>query len=116
MTCRSVTVRNVKKITIDYGIIHIYFSIMKKLIILASTIVLTASAATAAYVCSQKSSDLFEANVAALTKGEYDYKDGFPYSFQCNVSLGGLKRCKVTVITCQGGGSGCNERKCPMHG
>lgn len=88
----------------------------EKIIIWASIIVLTASAATAAYVCSQKSSDLFEANVAALTKGEYDYKDGFPYSFQCNVSLGGLKRCKVTVITCQGGGSGCNERKCPMHG
>ncbi len=43
---------------------------MKKLIILASTIVLTASAATAAYVCSQKSSDLFEANVEALTSGE----------------------------------------------
>ena len=94
-----------------------FCSTMKKLIILASTIVLTASAATAAYVYSQKSSsDLFEANVAALTRGEYDYKDGFPYSFQCNVSLGGLKRCKVTVITCQGGGSGCNERKCPMHG
>ena len=44
---------------------------MKKLIILASTIVLTASAATVAYVYSQKSSsDLFEANVDALTSGE----------------------------------------------
>ena len=43
---------------------------MKKLIILVSAIVLTASAATAAYVCSQKSSDLFEANVEALTSGE----------------------------------------------
>lgn len=46
--------------------------------ILVSAIVLTASAATAAYVYSQKSSDLFDANVAALTRGEYDYKDGFP--------------------------------------
>lgn len=43
---------------------------MKKVMILLSAIVLTASAATAAYVFSQKSSGLFEANVAALTDGE----------------------------------------------
>lgn len=43
---------------------------MKKVMILVSAIVLTASAATAAYVCSQKSSGLFEANVEALTSSE----------------------------------------------
>ncbi len=43
---------------------------MKKVMILVSAIVLTASATTAAYVFSQKSSGLFEANVEALTSGE----------------------------------------------
>ena len=43
---------------------------MKKVMILLSAIVLTASATTAAYVFSQKSSGLFEANVEALTNGE----------------------------------------------
>ena len=43
---------------------------MKKVMILVSAIALTASAATAAYVFSQKSSGLFEANVEALTSGE----------------------------------------------
>ncbi len=89
---------------------------MKKFVILASAVVLTISAATAAYVFSHDpSSGLFEANIEALTDGEYDYSNGYPFSLQCNVSLGGLKRCKATVVTCQGGGSGCNERPCPMH-
>lgn len=60
---------------------------------------------------------ILEANVEALTSGEgnYDYPDGYPYSVKCNVSLGGLRKCQATVITCQGGGSGCNERPCPVH-
>lgn len=45
---------------------------MKKVMILVSAIVLTASAATAAYVGSQKSSGLFEANVEALSRQELD--------------------------------------------
>ena len=50
---------------------------MKKFVILASAVVLTISAATAAYVFSHDpSSGLFEANIEALTDGEYDYSNG----------------------------------------
>lgn len=56
---------------------------MKKVMILVSAIVLTASAATAAYVYSQKSSsDLFEANVEALTSGE-SAPDGSVMDYVC---------------------------------
>ncbi len=59
-----------------------FCSTMKKLMILVSAIVLTASAATAAYVYSQKSSDLFDANVAALTSGE-SAPDGSVMDYVC---------------------------------
>lgn len=76
-----------------------FCSTMKKLIILASTIVLTASAATVAYVYSQKSSsDLFEANVEALTEGESigDYVQNF---LGCR---GGSKKCFEGTISIKG--------------
>lgn len=67
-------------------------------------------------------SELALANVEALAQsesGDYEFKDGYPYSTTCNVAIGtgfwGTKRCKVEVIVCQGGGSGCNSKKCPVH-
>ena len=56
-------------------------------------------------------------NIEALSDGEssYEYPDGYGYSTTCNVSISKWKRCKVEVITCQGGGNGCNPRNCPTH-
>lgn len=67
--------------------------------------------------------DLFVQNVEALTETNdvktFDYPTGLPYTCKCGVAIGknffGTSRCNVTVITCQGGGSGCNEKKCPQH-
>lgn len=59
---------------------------------------------------------LLAQNVEALAKdGEYEYPDGYPYTSTCNVSISKWKRCKVEIITCQGGGAGCNSKKCPAH-
>ena len=63
-----------------------------------------------------ETSSLLMQNVEALAeKGEYDFPDGFPYTSTCNVAISKRNRCKVEVITCQGGGSGCNTKKCPVH-
>lgn len=60
-----------------------------------------------------------QANVEALTLGEpgggYEYPDGYAYSSKCNVKLGTWSHCRVEIITCQGGGNGCNSKKCPVH-
>ena len=73
-------------------------------------------------VYKSKLSELALANVEALAQsegGDYEFKDGYLYSTTCNVAIGssflGTKRCKVEVIVCQGGGSGCNSKKCPVH-
>ncbi len=64
---------------------------------------------------------LFKANLEVLTSGEYDFPDGKPYVHTCGVETGGTNifgqanTCKVQVTDCQGGGSGCNEYKCPSH-
>lgn len=63
------------------------------------------------------------ANIEALTHGEgssYEYPSGFAYTTTCNVAIGttwwgGTRTCEVEVITCQGGGAGCNPKKCPVH-
>lgn len=47
--------------------------------------------------------------------GQYEYPDGYPYTMTCNVRVSKWKKCKVEIITCQGGGSGCNSKKCPVH-
>lgn len=66
-------------------------------------------------------SALSMANVEALANEEskFEYPDGYPYSSTCNVAIGssiwGTKRCKVEVITCQGGGTGCTPKDCPSH-
>lgn len=62
-------------------------------------------------------------NVEALADGSegngFEYPTGAPYTTKCNVAIGkslfGTTRCSATVITCQGGGSGCNSKKCPQH-
>lgn len=77
-------------------------------------------------VISDTDDDLFLKNVEALADEEngngglFEYPDGFPYSFTCNVKTGeGIifdDYCSATVVTCQGGGRGCNSRRCPVHG
>ena len=61
------------------------------------------------------------ANVEALAEGgEYEYPDGAPYSFTCGIATSegfwGENKCARRVVTCQGGGRGCNSSKCPSHG
>ena len=63
-----------------------------------------------------ESNSLLMQNVETLAQNEggvYEYPDGYPSI--CNVLIGKSKRCKVEVIICQGGGSGCNSKKCPVH-
>ena len=75
------------------------------------------SAGIFAYLNSEsRSDDMFSANVEALADNEYEYSDGYPFTTICGVAISNSRRCKVTVITCQGGGSGCNSRPCPVHG
>lgn len=94
---------------------------MKKTVILAAGAALVAAAVSVfAYVNNKEnnSASLLKANVEAMMDNEssgYDYPDGYPYSFICKVSLGGGKKCRATVVMCQGSGTGCNERPCPMH-
>lgn len=91
---------------------------MKQMTKTALALVVALSAGYGVY----KLSELALANVEALAQsegGDYEFKDGYLYSTTCNVAIGssflGTKRCKVEVIVCQGGGSGCNSKKCPVH-
>lgn len=63
--------------------------------------------------------DLLQANIEALAGGEsdkgFEYPTGAVYSMDCNVRISKWVKCSVTVITCQGGGNGCNSKKCPTH-
>ncbi|MBD5325262.1 MAG: hypothetical protein HDS04_01120 [Bacteroides sp.] len=51
--------------------------------------------------------------------GGFEYPNGDAIAMDCNVLLEkGYFRdilCKVKVIVCEGGGSGCNPKKCPKH-
>ena len=59
---------------------------------------------------------LFSENIEALTQGEeFEYPTGCPFNTTCGVRESAGRTCKVKVITCQGGGSGCNSKKCPRH-
>lgn len=91
---------------------------MKQMTKTALPLVVALSAGYGVY----KLSELALANVEALAQsegGDYEFKDGYLYSTICNVAIRssflGTKRCKVEVIVCQGGGSGCNSKKCPVH-
>lgn len=63
--------------------------------------------------------DLLQANIEALAGDEsgkvFEYPTGAAYPVKCNVRISKWVKCSVTVITCQGGGSGCNSKKCPTH-
>lgn len=82
-------------------------------------------AAVAGYVTYQNQtkeigmSELALANVEALAQnegGNFEYPTGKPYVFACGVKTGVFQHCQAMIVTCQGGGSGCNSRTCPMHG
>lgn len=66
-----------------------------------------------------ENNNLLAENVEALSQEtetkDFEYPNGYPYRSICNVQIGKNQRCKVEVITCQGGGSGCNSKKCPVH-
>ena len=65
-----------------------------------------------------KLSELTLRNAEALARGEsgnYEFPDGARVETICKVSLGGLRKCRVTIVDCQGGGSGCNRSDCPLH-
>lgn len=67
-------------------------------------------------------SELILANIEGLAyaegsgeTGQYEYPDGYPYTSTCNVRISKWRKCKVELIICQGGGSGCNSKNCPVH-
>ena len=82
---------------------------MKKESLLVSGFMLAMVAAAGGYhvfTCNSSIEEkLLLENVEALSQKEFEYPNGYPYR----------STCKVEVITCQGGGSGCNSKKCPVH-
>ena len=76
-----------------------------------------------AYAEKQSKSKLLLENIEALANDDesagskYEYPDATPFPLTCNVQIGPRpwNKCKVKVITCQGGGSGCNPKDCPSH-
>ena len=75
-----------------------------------------------ANVKTEELSDIMMANVEALAQnesGSKDYPDRYPLTMKCGVMIddGWLwdTTCQVTIITCQGGGSGCTSAPCPVH-
>lgn len=65
-------------------------------------------------------SEVVSANIEALANDEdgtkeYEYPKAYPVTLTCNVRTGKHQKCQVSVISCQGGGSGCNSKKCPTH-
>ena len=97
---------------------------MKKTILLAAgAVLLAATVSTFVYVKNGSDSmdELFKANVEALTNDEgFEYENGSPIVTTCGVLIGenfwGKQYCQATLVICQGGGKGCNERGCPIHG
>ena len=67
------------------------------------------------------STQLLMQNVEALSEDEsttqWEYPDGIETdSFECGARLKDGKKCTFIVITCGGGGKGCNSRRCNLHG
>ena len=90
---------------------------MKEVILCSFAVVL---AAGAYLLTADKTSEgaLLLSNVEALTRdegGQYEYPDGYMYSSICGVQISKGKKCTVEIITCQGGGSGYNSKRCPTH-
>lgn len=103
---------------------------MKKLILslAAAAIVAAGFGAYKAYESYNVSADsLLKMNLNVLAQNEtggseggsaYEYPDGYAFLHECGVKIkSGLfnTTCKVTVISCQGGGAGCNSSGCPTH-
>ena len=94
----------------------------KKTMKIAIVAVVAAVAGTVTYQNQTKEvvmSELALANVEALAQNEgsnFEYPTGKPYVFACGVKTGVFQHCQAMIVTCQGGGSGCNSRTCPMHG
>ena len=55
------------------------------------------------------------ANAEALSNIDYDYSTGKENRFLCGGSLASGS-CQFMVVSCEGGGAGCNRRRCPVHG
>ncbi len=94
---------------------------MKKIMRIAMVAVVAAVAGYGIYETQTGSamSEFALANVEALAQNEgsnFEYPTGKPYVFACGVKTGVFQHCQAMIVTCQGGGSGCNSRTCPMHG
>ncbi|MBD5324993.1 MAG: hypothetical protein HDS02_09270 [Bacteroides sp.] len=55
------------------------------------------------------------ANAEALSNNEYDYSTGKENRFHCGGPVASGS-CQFMVVSCEGGGAGCNVRRCPVHG
>lgn len=69
----------------------------------------------------EQRTQLFMQNVEALSEDEitkpWVYPDGLETGgFECGSKLSNGKKCTFRVITCGGGGKGCNPRPCNLHG
>lgn len=98
--------------------------IMKKNIIIISSIIIASISGYIHYDLQKSNHQLSPmqlANIEAIAageNGEFEYPNGAPYSFTCNIKVSsGIfnSKCGRTVVTCQGGGSGCNPSACPLH-
>ena len=98
---------------------------MKKKVIMLSCIAAVAIATfvgTKAFQSNAYENGLLNQNVEALSQGDGD-GDGsyfacptcYPYFMTCNVQISRRKTCLVDIIWCEGGGEGCNPKKCPTH-
>lgn len=74
------------------------------------------------YLQNHTENPLLMENVEALTNNEggsssWVYPDGIESGkFSCGARLANGSKCSFIVITCTGGGKGCNPRPCNIHG
>lgn len=98
--------------------------VIKKVKVLVASVLFCAMGYTG-YTAHEKmtmseATKFMNANIEALTSNEpggggYEYPDGYPYTVKCGVKISTFSKCQVQIITCQGGGNGCNSKKCPTH-
>jgi len=106
---------------------HLY---MKKRVITLSCIAAVAIATLVGTKTLQsnayESNGLFIQNVEALAQsdaGDQGDQGGsyfvcptcYPYYMTCNTQISRRQTCQVPLIWCEGGGEGCNPKKCPSH-
>ena len=68
-----------------------------------------------AFQNNSSASDILLANAEALSNNEYDYSTGKENRFHCGGPVASGS-CQFMVVSCEGGGAGCNVRRCPVHG